>query len=359
MNGSSLHTAYACLPPRRARAALAAWAIGTALCVAITLSPAASRVTPKGRPGVGDNALYWAIANRVSAGEDFYQASAQELSARHYPMASVFNWRVPLPIAMVGWVRYPWIARLMLGAIGLGVLLLGVEMLVRERHRLQAALGALLLTGPLGLCVLDDLFVMPVLWAGAWIALSVCAYDLKWRRLAVVAGLAAPFFREVALPYCLLSAALAWRDRRPREVAVWAAGLAVWGLYFAYHCVEVLRVMPANAPAFSGSWIQFGGLPFAIATTQMNPYLLVVPQWVTGLYFAAGLFALAGWNTPAGRRIAATVCLFVILFAVVGRPFNYYWGLLTAPLFCLSVSQFPGALADCWRAARWCNRVAA
>ena len=88
--------------------------------------------------------------------------------------------------------------------------------------------------------------------------------------------------------------------------------------------------MPANAPAHPGGWIQFGGLPFAIATTQMNPYLLIVPQWATGLYLAAGLFALAGWNTPAGRRIAATVCLFVILFAVVGRPFNYYWGLLTA-----------------------------
>lgn len=305
---------------------------------------------------MGDNELYWAIANRVAAGEEFYQASAQELSARNYPMASVFNWRMPLPIALVGWVHYPWIARLILGAIGLGALVLGVEMLVRERrHSPEAALGALLLTGPLGLCVLDDLFVMPVLWAGAWIALSVCAYGLEWRRLAIAAGLVAPFFRELALPYCLLCAALAWRDRRPREVAIWAGGLAMWAVYFGYHCVEVLRLIPANAPAHPGSWIQFGGLPFAIATTQMNPYLLVVPQWVTGLYFASGLFALAGWNTPAGRRIGATVCLFVILFAVVGRPFNYYWGLLTAPLFCLAVAQFPGTLVDCWRAAIWCK----
>ena len=176
MTEPSRSTAYAHLTPRQARAALAAWALGSVLCVAITLSPAASGVTPQGRPGAGDNALYWAIANRVSAGEGFHQALAQELLARNYPMASVFNWRMPLPMAMIGWLPYPWIARLMLGALGLGVIVLAVEMLVRQRRgSLQAALGALLLTGPVGVCVLDDLFVMPVVWAGAWMALSVCA----------------------------------------------------------------------------------------------------------------------------------------------------------------------------------------
>ncbi len=346
-------TAYALLSPRQAQAALWAWAIGTALCVAITLSPAACRVVPKGCPDAGDNALYWAIAERVSGGEGFYEASAKELSDRDYPMASVFNWRVPLPIALIGWLPDRWMARLMLGLIGLGVLGMGVEVLVRERGGiLQAALGALLLTGPVGLCVLDDLFVMPVLWAGAWIALSACAYGLECRRLAVAAGLAAPFFRELALPYCLLGALLAWRDRRRGELIAWAVGLALWAVYFAWHCVQVSRLIPANAPAHPGSWFQFGGLAFAIATTQMNPYLLVMPQWVTGFFFAAALFGLAGWQTSAGRRMAAAVCLFVILFAVVGRPFNYYWGLLTAPLFCFAVAQFPTALLDCWRAAR-------
>ncbi len=346
-------TAYALLSPRQAQAALWAWAIGTALCVAITLSPAACRVVPKGCPDAGDNALYWAIAERVSGGEGFYEASAKELSDRDYPMASVFNWRVPLPIALIGWLPDRWMARLMLGLIGLGVLGMGVEVLVRERGGiLQAALGALLLTGPVGLCVLDDLFVMPVLWAErgshfrpAPTAWSVAAWRSRpgWRPRSSA---------NWHSPIACLARLLAWRDRRRGELIAWAVGLALWAVYFAWHCVQVSRLIPANAPAHPGSWFQFGGLAFAIATTQMNPYLLVMPQWVTGFFFAAALFGLAGWQTSAGRRMAAAVCLFVILFAVVGRPFNYYWGLLTAPLFCFAVAQFPTALLDCWRAAR-------
>ena len=98
---------------------------------------------------------------------------------------------------------------------------------------------ALLLTGPLMPTVLGELFVMPVLWAGVLIALSACAYGINRPYLGVALGLAAVFFRELALPYCVLCAAMAlWQGRR-RELAVWAIGLAAWLAFFGWHWWQV------------------------------------------------------------------------------------------------------------------------
>ena len=45
-------------------------------------------------------------------------------------------------------------------------------------------------------------------------------------------GLAALFFRELALPYCVLCIVLAWRERKRSELAVWLLGLAAWLVFF-------------------------------------------------------------------------------------------------------------------------------
>jgi hypothetical protein len=84
----------------------------------------------------------------------------------------------------------------------------------------------------------------------------------------------------------------------------------------------------------------------------MTAYLLLLPQWVTALYFVAALLGLAGWHTPLGERVGLTLCLFAVAFACVGQEFNQYWGSLLAPLFCFGVARFPGSLADLWKAAR-------
>jgi uncharacterized membrane protein (UPF0127 family) len=94
-------------------------------------------------------------------------------------------------------------------------------------------------------------------------------------------------------------------------------------------------------------------LPFIIATMSANFYLLLLPPWVAAVYFVAAMFGLLGWHTPAGRQVAITVSLFVLLFSVVGQPFNLYWGMIYAPLLCFGAARFPGWLHDLWNAARW------
>ena len=361
-------TGYARLTKFQARAALAGMLLAFGLGVAVTLSPWAQGFADHEDRGPGDVALYRAEADRIQAGEGYYQAAGAELRARGYPTRSVFNWRTPLPVWLLGHLPTVESGKILLGGLALLLALLGFEAVAREgdgpsscAHHAQhghkngsvrrAAAGALLLSGPLMFCVLGDLLVMPVLWAGVLIALSLCAYGLQRPGWGLLCGVAAVFFRELALPYCLLMAALAWRHKRYGELLGWFVGLAAWAAFFAAHWVQVAALIRPDARAHPGSWLQFGGAGFVIATAQMNAYLLLLPQWVTAVYLVAALCGLAGWNTPLGRRIALTACAYTAAFAVVGYEFNQYWGCLTAPLWCFGLAQFPASLADLWKAA--------
>ncbi len=385
--------------PRAARATLLAWLLTTVLAVATTHWPAASAGHAPILARPGDNELYWAVADRIRRGEGYYTALAKELRLRGYPTRSVFNWRTPLPIWLIGHLPYPWLGRATLALLGLAMLVLGTVMVLREdrpplgrdvtanvagtrrvpsavstaiigRHTAcacyirdrprvgRALLTALLLSGPAWVCGMRGLFIsMHELWAGTLIAISVGALGLGWRGPAIAAGLLAPFFRELALPYPLLCAALAWRQRRYKEFALWVAGLLAWAAYFAMHWLEVTRVMPPGGRFHAHSWVQFGGLPFIIASMSANFYLLLSPPWVAAVYFAAAIFGLLGWHTVGGRQVAITVSLFVLLFSVVGQPFNLYWGMLYAPLLCFGAARFPAWLHDLWIAAGWGRRA--
>jgi hypothetical protein len=378
-------TAYARLTPLQARGVLASLLLASVFSVAVTLSPLASSNPQKDLPRPGDVALYRAEVARIHAGEGYYAAAAAELTARGYPTRSVFNWRTPLPIWLLG--KLPWfgLGRALLGGLALALLVLAFDGLAREEGNdltktgTGSAIGssiaeaeppfnavpvpvfirlhrpilcALLLTGPLLPTILGDLCVLPVLWAGVLIALSVCMYGIHRPYWGVALGIAALFFRELALPYVVLAAALAWHDRRRGELLALMIGLAAWLVFFGLHWLHVRPLIAPHAVAHREGWIQFGGAAFVLSTMQMNAYLLLLPQWVAALYFTAAMFGFAGWHTPLGTRIGLSTCLFVAAFAVVGQNFNQYWGSLIAPLLCFGVARFPSSLCDLWRAAR-------
>ena len=377
-------TGYARLTPPQARVVLAALALTAAICVAIALSPLARSQVGKKSPGAGDLALYWAEVGRMRAGQGYYEAAAAELTSRGYPTRSVFNWRTPLPMWLLGRLPHPWLGKAILGFLAASLMMLSFEAVWREDRgsfrqfdgslrqsgndsprpptNLRSvpgegqgvrALGcAALLIGPLVFCVLDDLFVAPCLWCGVWIGLSLCAYGLDRPGWGVAAGVAALFFRELALPYCLLSLGLACCHRQWKEAAAWMLGMLAWLGFFGLHWMEVAQFISPDARAHQHGWVQFGGAAFVIAVTQMNAYLLVLPHWVSAVYFVAAMLGLAGWNTPFGQRVGLTAAVFVAAFGVVGQDFNQYWGSVVAPLWCFGVARFPASLAELWRAAR-------
>ena len=346
-------TGYARLTPFQARAVLAALVVTTLVCVAVTLSPLQSTRVGNKRGGEGDIGVYRAEVRRIHSGEGYYQAAAKELVERGYPTRSVFNWRTPLPMWMLGKLPDPVLGKGLLGLLALAVMVLSFEALAREQgHGIGRPVACvLLLGGPLMPCVLGDLIVLPVLWAGVFIALSICAYGLGRPGWGVAMGLLAVLFRELALPYCVLAMALACWNNRRKELALWMAGLAGWVVFFGWHWMQVAPLIAADARAHQEGWVQFGGAPFVISTVQMTAYLLLLPQWVTALYFVAAMFGFAGWHTPFGQRTGLTVCVFVLAFAFVGQEFNQYWGSLTAPLFSFGVVRFPASIRDLWRAS--------
>ncbi len=242
---------------------------------------------------------------------------------------------------------------------GLATLLIGAALLtvceggVGEGGALRSAGCALLMFGALMPCYLDEVYVMPVLWAGVLIGLSVCAYGLGSWRWGCAAGLAALFLRDLSAGYCLLCVVLALWERRWREVAVWALGLLAYTGFFAIHAAQVHALQGAHEVAHEGSWFQFGGAGFVLSTAQMNAYLLIAPQWLTALFFVASLMGLAAWNSPTGRRVGLTACGYIAGFAVIGHPFNQYWGSLIAPLLCFGVAWFPRAAQRLWSDCRW------
>lgn len=386
------------LSPLAARAALAGAVLLACLAAAWTFSPWANNRAGRPTGRASDVDLYRAEVARMASGEGYYAAAAAELRLRGYPTRSIFNWRTPLPLWMFAqWPDPRWGKALL---IGLGLLLTASAYALAARDeapdhsvlsgappptspaaagprafhspaagtavsagsRPFSPTGALLvaaLSGPLLLCMVGDIYLMPELWAGVLIALSLCLYGLERRGWAVVCGLAALAVRELALPYALLCLAWAWRDRRRGEVYGWLLGISAYAAGYALHAAAVSGWIRPDDTAHAHGWVRCGGLGFLLATVQINAYLLVVPQWVSGLWFAAAMIGLTGWDSPAGRRIAATTAGYAVGLSLVGQEFNQYWGALVAPLWCFGVARFPAVLADLISAARRTKPAAA
>jgi len=302
------------------------------------------------RGGEGDVGLYQAIVERVRGGENYYSILAEELPARGYPTTSIFNWRTPLPMWLIG-VLPLGVAKGLLTATALCVVLLTYGVMQREAGMLTALLAVFLLIGALIPCLLGNLYVMPVVWSGTLIALSIVGYGTNRTWLGVSAGLAALFLRDLAAGYVLISLALAIWNKRWRELGFWCGGLAGYALFFAVHTSMVLSLVRPDAVAHEGGWVRFGGAAFLIGICQMNCFLLVRPIWLSALYLVAVLFGALGWKSSFGRRTTLVVTGYLVAFAVVGQAFNQYWGSLLAPLFCLTAARFPGVLDKLVRSA--------
>ena len=75
----------------------------------------------------------------------------------------------------------------------------------------------------------------------------------------------------------------------------------------------------------------------ALPISQTNVFLMPLPLWCTALLLPPSVLGLAAWRSEAGRRVGLTAGLYLAAFAVVGAPFNFYWGFITAPLLALGL----------------------
>ncbi len=316
----------------------------TLLAIALVLyggSPGIVRPAPQGQ-GDTDSDLFRKVILRVHTGESAHDAFQHVFEEYQYPVRSILNYRTPLHAWLLGHLPGLSWGQALLMVLSLFVSLLVYSLIINRAGVLAAVVAVLLMQGAFAYVFVDDLYLYTEPWAGTLITLSVCAYQRGWRRLGTASGLLAIFFRELAVPYAVVSTWIAWRCGRRREMAFWVAGLLVYGGYLGLHVLAVLPRLPRSSGIVNaGFWVQRGGLPFVLATVRINLWLLALPYSVTAIYLPLALLGLSGWPGETAVRIAgfAGICLGCFLF--VGGIYNTYWGLLYAPLLPLGLVLAP------------------
>jgi hypothetical protein len=330
--------------PQAARWTLGALAAWTILCVwvAATPDPNPPFVPPPG--ATSDLDVFRRVVLRVGAGESFYSATQDEFRSHGYPTRSVFNWRTPCYAWLFGRVTGEELGRALLIVGVLIAVVTGCRDLVTDCGLAAGSIGGVMLVGATAWCFGGETFLFTELWAGMMIVLSLGALRRGFKGLGVLIGVLAMFQRELAAAYVLASLGLALWEGRRKEAAGWAAGLALFALFMAWHAsVVASRITPVDQ-AFPGGWVRFGGMRFVLATTQTNVFLMSPPLWVTALYLPIACLGLAGMRGEWGRRASLAAAVYLAAFAVVGNPFNFYWGFITAPLLAIGLGHAPGEL---------------
>ena len=318
----------------RSTFAIAAGAL-VLLAWGLLFCPAGS-TEPNRLPGPLDTDLFASVVQRIHAGGKYYATMGEELSTHGYPTRPFLTWRLPtLTMIEAAFPSLQWSVGL-LTVIGISTTALWFTSL-----RLRG-IGPVLLAIPLVAAMLPSwawlsprAITLHDLWAGQLIALSLAAWSNGHRRFAWFAAAAALAIRELTLPFVIVMAGAAWLDRRRHEAAAWIALAVLFGTGLSVHAWRVAAAAPPGG--YSNSWIAAGGWCFALATARADLFLLVAPQWLVASVVPMMLAALWFWPTATGRRVAAIVTLYLAAFMLVGRPFNWYWGLLTAPLLPVGV----------------------
>ncbi|HVU53236.1 MAG TPA: hypothetical protein VHL80_21275 [Polyangia bacterium] len=345
-------TRYAALSPGRARA-VAALGLGLALwLVHGALAPGPAPATPAaGPPRQPDVAQYRAVVARVHAGEGYYDAAATELRRLSFAMRPVFHWRLPTYAWVLGALPSPLLGNALLALVGAFVVRSTWRRERASRAGARPAVAAALTTVAMSGALVGAYVFMQELWAGFFIALSVCLFAEERRWAGVAATFAALAFRELAIVAVAVGLALAVRERRWREVAAWLAGLAAWAGFFAWHAAEVARHVHPDDLRRDG-WLAWGGAAFVVDTAGWSPLLVALPRAAVAVVLPFALLGLAGSRAPGVSRAALVSGAYLATFVAVGQPFNDYWGALYAPLLPLGLLAAPASVRELHRAAR-------
>jgi hypothetical protein len=313
------------------------------VALSVTDDPTPPFIAPPG--ATNDLDVFGRIVDRVRGGEGFYDATQSELRSHGYPTRSVFNWRTPCYAWLLGNLPDDRTGLVIISVTTLAVLAMASVDLLRDVGLCAGATAVALMAGSMAWAFKYPSDLFTELWAGVAIAFSVCALRRGRTALGVAAGLFALFYRELALPYVLVSFGLAAWHGRKREAVAWAVGLAAFIGFMAVHAhVVASRLTSVDTAMIDGGWVRFGGARFVLSTARMNIFLMCVPAWCTAIVLPLAVFGVAHWRGETGRRVGLTLLLYLLAFAIVGNPYNHYWGFMDAPLIMLSVGYAPSAI---------------
>jgi hypothetical protein len=349
--------------------------VTTALMIISALFPMAPPVLPvvemvvrvaPSKPGavattktvIDDNAdltLYRTIIERVAAGEGYYPAIAELHRTNSYPLRPFIVFRLPTLAYVSATLGMPVVKSL------LWALLLAVA--VAWWVRLDGAFASpprriialVLVVFGLIFNAHPEVAVVHEVWASLLLALSWAIHRtegdmLRWLP-SVMLGLMAVLVRETALPFVLLMGAFALWQRRWLEMMSWGGVVAVFALAMAVHADHVAAVTTLNDLVSEG-WNSFGGWPFFVFAMWRMTQLMLLPAWLGASMVPLMILGWASWRSQAGLFGLLLFGGYGLMFMILGRPENFYWALMIAPLFMLGLAFLPEALSALLTAAR-------
>jgi hypothetical protein len=319
------------MPLNRARLIVAALFVLLLLGLISAGRPSARRLPPR---GTGDAFLHLDTIDRIRSGAGYYDAVGEELRRGHYPLTHVFNWRTPAHYLAIAALSVP-VAAALLKVLAFAASMLTGVALARE-SRPVILLGVLAQLGAVATSFSPMAAGVAEVWAGVLIALSLCAYVTQRWTGAAILGVVSLFVRELAAPYCLACALLAFRSRRRYESYVWTFGALAYAVYFGIHARQVLSHQLPGDLSQTDSWLKWNALAFTIDTVRVNGWLAIAPRWAAVLYIVLGVASTAARRAPL--QVTAPLIAYCLLFAFAGRPFNYYWGFVTAPVWAFAAA---------------------
>ena len=313
------------------------------------------------RPRDDDLALYDRVIARISKGESYYTAVADEHRKSDYPLRPGVAVRLPTLAYLDLWLgdRGQGDAVVVPGEVIAALALLaavvwawwgrlGAEPGGARYQRIGTAL--IFMGASLGLN--RYYFVLHELWAGMLIALSLGLHrpGRKWLGAVLAAGLALAI-REHALPYVMLMAATALWRREWKESAAWLALIVAFFAYLGVHLYLVAQqVRPDDV--MGPNWLVLRGMSGWLSSIVLSSNLRFLWHWVAGPVVLLMVLGWAGWKSPLGSTATLLFLGYGLLFMLAGRADNFYWGAVIAPVMFAGLAFMPRAVSSLAKAAR-------
>jgi hypothetical protein len=305
---------------------------------------------------VGDLALYRRVTLRMIDGASYYPTAAEEHRKADYPLRPFITVRMPT-LALIGSGLGLAVSRAVLIAL---VLLAAWAWWARLQHitndkSLQPVIC--ILTIAIGLAtfvVAPNMVVSHEAWAALLMALSWALWGgfgdpsgqtVRTWLPSVLLATAAVLIRETALPIILLMGAFAVWRRHWLEVAGWASAVLVFAVALTLHASNVASVVSA-ADVASPGWANFAGWPFFVLAMHGATGLRIIPEWSAAIAVSLTMLGWASWRSDTGAFGFLLFAGYALIFMALGRPDNWYWGLLISPVFLLGLLFAPQAIAD-------------
>jgi hypothetical protein len=300
---------------------------------------------------LGDGILYKRVAARVGSGENYYDVASEELSFAGYDRDSIFYWRLPSYSWILGRLPSETWARALLISCAVACLFASFAVIGHEDGWIYGvAVAASLCISCGGWFFHAEPAYFMELWVSVILSLALLLRSVGLTAWAVVAAGIALSLRELTLLFCTLWCVKSCSHHRYREAFSWSGLILVFLLFYFHHYHQVgLRFVGVSRSSGLG-WVTFGGTKFVLSCCRMAYPLMILPSWATAIYAPVALLGLFGWSSRTAGFFQSSLAVYLLLFAFVGKPINFYWGWIITPWLAMGAAWSPLAIRDLIRA---------